>query len=277
MRRALAGLGALSYEERRTARAENHARLSLAAPDAEEGAGRLVTVEAAGGAVLTSLLLGDPGPDLGAQGGTLYLRAPDDDQVWLARGAVDAAADPVDWVEDLIMDIRQERLAEIAILAPREGPAYAAMRDAFDQDNPVLRPIPPGRAMTSDGAARTLAFALESVRFTAVRARPAAAATPIARLTSFDGLEITVSALDGDDTRALVFDARTVPPATELPEDAFAGEGEDDPAKLKRAEAVAAEIAALQNALSAWAFILSDFRADRFTKPIGEMLDDAAN
>lgn len=279
VRRALAGLGALTYEERRTARAENHARLSLADPDAEAGAGRLVSVETAEGETLVSVLLGDRGPDLGAQGGTVYLRAPEEDQVWLARGRVDAAADPVDWVEDLIIDIRQERLAKIAILSPREGPAYAARRDAFDQENPVLRPLPAGREMTSDGAARTLAFALESVRVTGVRARPddVGSAQAVARLTTFDGLEISVSTLTIDGEEAFLFDAAAVDPAADLPEDAFAGADEADPARLQPPASVAAEVEALRAALAPWAFILAEFRANRFSKPIAEMLDEPAN
>lgn len=279
VRRALAGLGTLTYEERRTARAENHARLSLGEPDADSGAARWVRIENAAGETLVSVLLGDRGPDLGAQGGTVYLRAPDEDQVWLARGAVDASADPIDWVEDLIIDIRQERLAEIAILDPREGPAYAALRETFDQENPVLRPLPAGRDMKSEGAARTLAFALESVRFTGVRARPAdtAAARPVARLTTFDGLALTVSALAIDGEATFLFDAAAVDPAADLPEDAFVTEGETDPARLQPAASVAAEAEALRAALSPWAFILADFRADRFSKPIAEMLDAPAN
>ena len=231
-------------------------------------------ITSANGDDIAAVVLGRTGPALGGGLSSLYLRASNDDQVWLAQGDADLSADPSDWVDDLLVDIRQERLMRIDILSPREGPVYAALRDAYGQDEPQLQPMPADRELRTTGSARTLAFALESIRFDAVRrkddgfAKPA----PTARLTTFDGITVEVGLVEIDDALWAAFDASFSAPETAFADDAYESDAEGSEGRLKRVDDARAEAEALRAAAEPWLFRLASFRSDRFAKPIEEML-----
>lgn len=271
IRRGLTGLAGLTRLERRTTKPENHARLDLAAASAAEGAGRAVTVESASGETLASVLLGRDGGDVGGRGGAVFLRAPDDDQTWVASGRPDLSADPVDWIEARFLNIRQERVRRVDVLRPLEGAPYAVIRDAWDQDEPRIEPMPAGRELTTPGAARLMAFALESLRLDAVRERPSdVEGEQIARIALFDGVTIAVETLSIDGVEWLAFAPSYAAPADALPEAAFDADRNDD-AKPKRPEAADAEASALAARLAPWIFQPPSPRRDRFQRPSAEM------
>ncbi|MEM6490832.1 MAG: DUF4340 domain-containing protein [Pseudomonadota bacterium] len=271
VRRALTGLAGLTRVETRTARPENHARLDLADPDAEDGAARAASVFGPDGAPIADILLGRAGPSLGTTAATLFVRAPGDDQTWLAQGAADLSVDPLNWAESRFLNIRQERVRRVDVLAPSEGEPYAVLRAVWDQDDPTIEPLPEGRSLTTPGSARPMAFALESLRFDAVRRRPGDASGEIvARIETFGGLRIDVEKITLDGADWLAFSPSFETPAEAVPDAAFESDRNDAAKPMRPAEAEA-EAAALAEALAPWLFQPPATRRDRFQRPVAEM------
>jgi len=126
VRKLLVALAALELVEPKTDRAELLPRLDL--DDPANGTATLVMVQDKSGAPVAELIIGRRRPSsLGAGDAGVYVRRPNTDQAWLARGSFDLAGDVIDWVDRRVIDVPAAGVAAIVLTAP-DGTAAVLTR-----------------------------------------------------------------------------------------------------------------------------------------------------
>lgn len=241
MRATAVGIADLQVLEPKTARADWLGFLGLTAPP--EGDAVRVTLTDKDGKVLSDLLLGhtEGNPDdLGRS--TLYVRKPDENQAWLARGYLTAKPDITDWLDKGIVNIARDRVKG-AVVTPATGPGYTLSRDTKDQPDFKMLDLPRGRELAFEGSPDGVAGAIVGFQFDDVaKANPADyARAPQSVFNTFDGLAITVKvATKGMDHWATVSASGSNPMA------------QDEAAKLNAA-------------VNGWAFKLSETKYQQIT------------
>jgi hypothetical protein len=135
-----------------------------------------------------------------------------------------------------------------------------------DQKDFDLKPIPDGKKVKSEFDVNLVAGAIEALDLEDVRKADGLVFTPerdYAEYTTFDGLVVRVEfATEGADTWAR-FKAHAAVPATPV-------EGD----KMKSAEDVAKEVAAIEKNLHGWAFRLPAYKVETMTRKIADLVDD---
>jgi hypothetical protein len=97
-------LSRLEIAETKTAKAENHARLGLSRGGVD--AGTLITLEPGGFSVVVG--------KSGSQGS--FVRSPDEDQVYLTADPVEASADPMDWVDPVVLNVDSQTVTKVSMV-----------------------------------------------------------------------------------------------------------------------------------------------------------------
>jgi hypothetical protein len=232
------GLEGLQYTRRMTNDASKHERLGVVDPR-EGGRGVLVQIEDARGALLVNLILG-------IETGGLYVRQPDSDQTWAARGELPPLRNVAAWLELRPIDLAPERLARVEIM-PREGRAYILARDSAEMPWRIASPALAALAQSSVTAAAERITQISPVD---VQPAPAIQGAPAARVraTTFDGVTLDAELIDSDGRVWLKLVARA-----EAPEQ----------------EAAALEI---NNRAAPWAYALDDADAASFAPPLGALI-----
>lgn len=221
------------YEERKTSRPGNFAALGLR--DIEEGASEAVLVRLTAGDDQYQLLIGSRGS--GGRG--QLVRHPDEQQVWLVDETIEVTADPVDWLDPVILDIPADRIVRVRHVSGQEILDVRRQEDG----NLVVENLPEGAALRYPTVADQLARALDSVRLKDVgRLERLPGNTAKAIFDLVNGEQITAHAWQEGERFFLAFD-RT-------------GEAES-------------------SAIEAWRFEVSRSIFDRFTRTMADMIEPA--
>jgi hypothetical protein len=179
----------------------------------------------------------------------VYVRRPDQDQAWAARGELPPLRDIATWLDLRPVDLPPERLARVEI-APSVGRAYVLARDTAEAPwriaSPALAPL----------AASSLAATAERITQISpidVRTAPAiqGAARARVRAVTFDGVVIEGELIESDTRVWLKLVARAQAP-------------EQESAALD-----------LNNRVAAWAYALSTLDAETLTPPLSSLLPSA--
>lgn len=264
VKRAINGLVQLDLVERKTANPERHAALRLGAP--AEGSDSVgLTLADASGTPLAALIAGrvvtTPGP---ATDGAIFVRRPDEDQTWLARGFLTLQTDEAAWLDKTFVRVAPERIARV-VVSPKEGPEYTLLKGA-DPAGFSLTDIPDGQQIIAPSAPNGVARALADLTFEDVRplgAFPFAEAEKIVFATG-DGLAVTISLTIEDGAYWAAFSA-----VGEAPPPPLQGEG---PAGPPPAADPIAEAAALNAMTGGYAFRLPRYKAELMTTPRASLL-----
>lgn len=220
------------------------------------------------GKLLAGLILGKDADDAG-----VYVRAADEDTVYIVEQppTLDTAA--MDYVDETLIDVPLEKVASVAI---RGGdPDYTL--SVSDDETVALAEMPDGREL-DEYAAKSVVRAFDGLRFTDVRRAgeddPTLTFDRSAVCQRNDGLVYTVQlARTGEQDDDGAWTARASAEFTgDLPEPV--GRDEDDEAVAAKARALEAYDAAKAfNARHAgWLYTLSDGQAEQLTKPHDELL-----
>jgi hypothetical protein len=198
---AVRALADLRYVEPKTRKAELYPRLEVEDAGAKDAKSTLVTVSDAKGTPLAEIIAGKHRMDeLGGGSDGVYLRKPGDAQAWLARGALELAADTAGWLDRAIVDLPREKVKEVVLIQPDGGRLDIAHDKP--EDKLELKGAPADAKPKTDTALVEPTTALASLTLTDVR--PAAElplpADGVARaeVTSFDGLVLKLALADKD-------------------------------------------------------------------------------
>jgi hypothetical protein len=235
------GLKGLRYTRRMTNDPSKHERLGVGDPR-EGGRGVLVQIEDARGALLVNLILG-------IEPNGIYVRRPDSDQTWAARGELPPLRNVAAWLELRPLDMQPERLARVEIM-PREGRAYILARDSAAMPWRIASPALAALAQSSVNAA---AERITQVSPIDVQPAPAIQGEPYARVraTTFDGITLDAEVIESDGRSWLKLVARAEAP-------------EQEQAAL-----------AINNRAAPWAYALDDADAQQLAPPLGALIPGA--
>lgn len=235
------GLQGLQYTRRMTSDPAKHERLGVTDPR-QDGRGVLVQVYNERGALLVNLILG-------VEPAGLYVRRPDDNQAWAARGELPPLRDVASWLELRPLPIAADRLARVEIM-PAQGRAYILARDDANQP---WRIASPALAPLSESSVAAAAERLTQLSPIDVQLAPAIQGTPQARVRAhtFDGVMVDGEIIPRDGKLWLKLVARGSTP-------------EQEDAALE-----------INNRVSDWAFALTDVEAESVAPPLTTLLPHA--
>lgn len=235
------GLQQLRFTRRMTSDPSKHERLGVGDPR-QGGHGVLVQIEDGRGALLVNLILG-------VEPSGLYVRRPDGNQAWAARGELPPLRDVASWLELRPIEMDPQRLSRVEI-SPAEGRPYILARDAAGAP---WRIASPAIATLQQSSVAAAAEYLTQVSPADVQPAPAIQGPPIARVraATFDGLEIDAELIASDGRQWVKLVARASAPEH---------------------EAAALEI---NNRASAWAYALGAQEARAFAPPLSAIIPAA--
>jgi Domain of unknown function (DUF4340) len=193
VRKLLLDLGALNVVEEKTRSRGLYPQLGVEDSDSPKAASTLVEVVTP--AKTFAVIVGKP-----AQGKTGFVRVAHTEPSLLAQPLISVDADPRRWIDRNVIDIGEQRMKE-ALVEPAAGPAYTATRDAAQQSDYKVTPIPKGRELSSSSAANDVSSAFAALQADDVRRAPTTpAAAPTGKpdhavFRTFNGLELDVTGL----------------------------------------------------------------------------------
>jgi Domain of unknown function (DUF4340) len=214
VRELVVALADMRLIERKTAQPEHYGRLEVEVPDAEDAKSRLVRLEAADGTVLAEAIIGKQRHRLtGTEPSGTYVRRPGEATSWLASGGVQIGEEVTRWLDHEIVDLNERAIERIAIEPVAEA-GYVVERDGPGEEW-RMGDVAEGEALKEDPDFARLTGALSSLRLEDVKPRNQLswpAESSLARIRTFDGLEMTVRLAKVDDQYWATFDARAIEP-----------------------------------------------------------------
>ena len=204
VRKLLIDLSALKVVEEKTRNREFYPQLGVEDSESAKSAGTLVEVVTP--AKTFAIIVGKA-----AAGKTGYVRVAHTEPSLLAQPLIDIDADPRRWIDRSVVDVGEQRVKE-ADVEPAAGPAYSATRDAPQQNDYKVAPIPKGRELSSSSAANELGSAFAALQADDVRRAPAsvaAAKRDHAVFRTFNGLALDVSGFVEGEHHFIALSARS--------------------------------------------------------------------
>lgn len=240
--------------ERKTKEAKWQKRLLLTDPR-EKGEGTLLQVMDAGSKPIAELLIGLNADVDNVDGAAApYVRAPKDDQVWLARGEMIStlSANADEWIEKRIIDLPRALVVRVE-MKPESGASFAISKAKPGDKEFVLEGAP--GAKTKPSALDNLADALADLRLRDVARQDRVTFTetsPAATFKTGEGLLIRADSVKlGED-----FWVRLTPSAA--PDATDKGKAQAD---------------ALTRLLGPWVYEIDRWKGELLTSSEGSLLD----
>lgn len=268
VRRAVLALAKLQAVERRTARTENHGALLLAAPDDKRASsttmGVRITALNAEEKPLAALILGKvQTPPSGTRAGIAYVRKDGEAQTFLAQGDVNIPLLVSDWIDRVLFDIAEARIASVTVTPP-SGPAYDITRADPTAAFAVTK-TPKGKELVLPELPANIAKAVALLPLDDVTPADKIDFTGAFRAEHrmFDGMVLTSWTVLQDKARWTRFEAGFDSAQAEAA--AKAGLLETHPALLKP-DAVQKQIAGITARTKGWAFKLPGMKATDLTR-----------
>ena len=273
VKRLLLQLADLEIVEAKTRLPASYGRIGVADPGA--GSDSLqVELYGAKDEKLLALIVGHPRD--GGQKSQRYVRRAGESQSWLVNGKIEAAADPITWLDARIADVDTARVRRVEI-TPVEGPAVV-IEKAHPKDNFFdLQNLPGGRVTRSKSLVSSLAALLLDLRFNSVAAAARyAQAKPLryAIVQTFDGLVAHIEEFEADGKTYARFDfdydATLVRQPAAKDDATTPAAGVPAPDNEPRKETVEQEAAKLKARVAGWVYELPDYK----TRLLSKRLDD---
>jgi uncharacterized protein DUF4340 len=256
IRQALIGLGQMETIEAKTRIPDHYAKLEVEDP-AQKGAksGR-ITLFDANNKPIADLIVGTSKPSASGQD-TLYIRRPDEERAWLARGKLDLPESRYGWVDTNFLTVDLQRIKRATLNEPGKPALSVFKNDPSDRDFTIDKQ-PANTEIKDIFGAEDIARIVQSVNFEDVK--PAAdidvptSGKPWGEFWTFDGLKISLwmKEIDGKGWVAVV---------------ASAAEGTTPDDKLKK------EIDDLNANLSKWRYQLGSFEYKGLHKTMADLVE----
>lgn len=199
VRRALIDVSDIETIEPRTADPDKYKKLQVEDPDGETASSiRFRAWE--GDTELADLVIGRTrAVDLG---GGVFVRRYDEPRSWLATGDFQPPRRLILWLDRNIVNVDQRRIRSAEITRPDGGTVRIEKTDPAAEDYTLVGPVPEGRQAKPAHDLRALASALDFLIFEDVRPHGevdfAAAEAVVGRFETYDGLQVTVRAVEQD-------------------------------------------------------------------------------
>lgn len=256
IRQALIGMGALETIEPKTKLPNHYAKLQVEDPSKKGAKSGRITLYDSAGKVMADLIVGKPkfspsGID------AIYIRRPNEDRAWLARGRVDVPESRYGWVDTNVLTVDLRRMKKATLNEPGK-PSLTVYKNKPDDRDFTVANQPPGTDIKDIFGAEDIARTVQSVNFAAVKPASEMAipteGKPWGEFWTFDGLKISVYMKDENGKGWVAF---------------VASPAED----AKVDDKVKTEIADINRRLSPWRFELGDFEYKELHKTMQDLVE----
>jgi len=271
VRKLLVDLSELQPLEKKTSTASLYPELQLEDLSQPDAKSVLLTIKGANGQDILATYVGK---ERLARGGTgndaVYIRKAGDSQTWLAKGRLALDKGAISWLDRLLVDVPRERVQQAVVTQPDGATVTVSKAKPADKDF-TLALVPKGKKAKAEYEINQVAAPLEHLEFDDVRPAadvPAPTKSGTADITTFDGLVVHVDLLPKDDQTWIRVSAKYAAPT--------AAPSEDDvkAAKLKTADEVQKEAAALNAKGQDWVYKIPDWKLDNLRKKTADLVED---
>ena len=278
-------IATLKTVEPKTAKLENHAQLNLDDPAGENALGTRITVKA-GNATLVDMVAGLS--RVATETGSVFIRRWSEDATWLAEGEFRPKRRLLDLIDRNVVNVDGRRIRTAHITHPdgTGGRQSAAIAKATpDQADYTLAAVAPDGMQPK--ASHELSTAARVTEFLILEKVLPAGDIDLTNPTvsvyeTFDGLRISfTSAKQADGKIWMTVTAGAAPRWDGL--DIFMSElkGQDSETgriadQFKTADAIAGEIASISSKTNGWAYLPTDYKADRITVTAADLFEKPA-
>ncbi len=194
IRQLILALADLRLIEPKTARAELHRQIGLGDPGAG-GSGVKVSAFDKRGAEFASVVVGDRHRGSSTAGvSVIYVRKPDEDQTWLARGRLTVERDSSSWIKTDLFDIARKDVYAVRVTS-RDEKSYVLTRNSEGSDAFSLDAVPEGRRSKPPYSINSVAYALPTLSIADVVSDEAFSFEPetTTTYTLYNGTQVTLS------------------------------------------------------------------------------------
>lgn len=164
VRDLIKSISALTIDERKTADPTRHGDLDLAAPGAEDGAGKKISLQSKNGDEIAVIIVGKTDYTVGGGSGGSYVRHSDSDQTYLVRGTVKLPYGRDGWFDTNLFEIEEAKLVR-ATLSNAES---AAILFKSEKGKLNLAELPEGK-VSHDARIGRIARSFKPLAFEDVR------------------------------------------------------------------------------------------------------------
>jgi hypothetical protein len=268
VKQALLGMGELKPAEQKTANPEFFSKLDLQDRDAKDSKSLEIRLKDAGGKDIAAVLVGKRGATSTASTpGTIYVRKPGENQTWLASGRFEPDPKAVRWLDRDVVKVERQRINTVTA-SRADGSKLVVARETPTADDFKPTNAPADAKLVSGGPSNALGSAIGYISYDDVA--PAAsidfADAAKTEYRTFDGLVVTVSIKEKDGKHWVKFDAAQDKSVT-------APEAKDEKEKPKTPEEVAKEVEAFNAKTAGWAYEVTKYKAEDFTKTLDDVIE----
>jgi hypothetical protein len=175
---------------------------------AEKSSSHVLTLKDAGGKALAAVIVGNLKTSNTAGDTGVYVRKPGANETWLASGVLQVSSDVVEWIEQNLVNIADDRILDTRIEHP--GGAVVSITRSKGEENFTVTDIPEGKEARSEYFVNQIGTILSNLTVENVKARTGFVFPDTATNTTvrtYDGLvaKITTANVDGANYIALDF------------------------------------------------------------------------
>jgi hypothetical protein len=248
VRHTLLSLAEARILEAKTANPELHDRLGVEDVVADDAGGLAVTL--LGPDEPTAIIVGDEAGDY-----RRYVRRADESQSYMINRDPEIGETAADWLDTNIIDLASGRVREITVTHP-DGEIVRATKTSSDDANFTVETIPEGRSLLYDSVANVIAGVLQNLALEDVEQdTDDGAERTVTELVTFDGLRLTVTGLERDDTAWISIAAATEPDSQQADQ-----------------AAAATEAQSLNERLSGWRYRIPSYKFEQLTRRMDDLL-----
>ena len=252
----------LVYFEKKTANVKRYERLHLKNLERAASQARRIRLFQSDDVVLADLIVGKKRYNLpGTITEGAYIRQPDDPQTWLANGEIDVEVKLKTWLQNSILNIREEDVLSAEIRHPG-GEVIRISKENSKDRNFTLHDIPEGKKLRYESDPDNIANVVEDLEMLDARRAEkidfAVDKTVVGTYTSRSGLVAVVSAVKVGEDDWMKVKLSAMP-------DAPTPKEKDQQSAAKIAEKVTDKV-------EGWAFKVPGFKAERLRRGMNEML-----
>ena len=286
VRQFLIGMTRLQRLEAKTQNPELHGKLGVTDEGDGETESIRVRLDTATANTVAEVIMGKRAPSKADPARTeLYVRLPNDPQVWLVEGVLPDYRTPKDWLDEEIFKIDPQRIRQVQVVHSDGETVTVRRRDRSATDYELVE-RPPQAEIGAAYDLNSIATSLANLRLEDVKpANEIAEETGdlAAELTTFDGLRLTLQTFKLDDASYIrlkaSFDPAVIEPAEEVsdseeqtgkpsPTDDQGGEGRE----LESPESVEEEVVRVNSRVADWVYQLPDWRLESLAKRTSDLL-----
>lgn len=287
LRDVIGGVAHLQSHEAKTRRPNLYSKLDVDDPTSATAKSTRLEMFGPGDKKLADIIIGKTKSAMPGQE-SLYVRRPDEDRAWLAKGKAEAPYNRIGWVDNQVLVIDLPRIRTATLNTPAKGPRVHVFKKSTDERDFTIEGMPADFEVKDIFGAEDVARVIQQLSFEDVRPADKLAidttAKPWAEFVAFDGLKIDLWLREAEGknwvaVRALAAPGHdlaaalaTTPAATPAAQDG-ATDKQDSGEKPRD---LAAEIKTINEKVTPWIYAIPTYENGNLRKTLDDLIQKKA-